>query len=267
MDAGARVTGASRALLTDLYELTMACGYWRLGMAERTAVFYLSFRENPFGNPFSLACGLRPAIEMLQEFEFDDDDLDYLGRLNGADGRGLFDAEFLQYLGQLRLVCDVDAVAEGTIVFPHEPLLRVQGPLLQVPDSRVALTERHQLSDADGHQSRADLPGGGAGSVIEFGLAAGPGRERRPGGESSAYIGGCAATSNVLAGKLFDIPVRGTHAHSWVMTFDDELALIRGLRPGDAEQLHLPGRYLRHATGRGKRHHDSRNDCARRGTN
>ena len=123
--------GHSLALLTDLYQLTMAYGYWKLGMADTHAVFHLSFRKHPFNGGFSIACGLHAAIAYLQGLRFDPSDLDYLATLEGNDGKPLFDRGFLDYLAKLELSCDIDAMPEGTLVFPYEPLVRVTGPLLQ----------------------------------------------------------------------------------------------------------------------------------------
>ena len=120
----------SLALLADLYELTMAYGYWKSGIAQRQAVFYLSFRQNPFHGGYAVCAGLATALEYLEGLRFQEDDLSYLASLAGNDGRPLLEPEFLAALGQLRLECDVDAVAEGTVVFPHEPLVRVTGPLV-----------------------------------------------------------------------------------------------------------------------------------------
>src|SRR3954470_19020219 len=126
-----RVYRHSLALLTDLYQLTMAYGYWKLGRAEREAVFHLSFRKNPFNGGQSPACGRHDAIDYLSGLRFDAEDLAYLATLRGNDERPLFDAGFLDHLGALRFSCDVDAIPEGTVVFPHEPLVRVTGPILQ----------------------------------------------------------------------------------------------------------------------------------------
>src|SRR3954462_13840007 len=119
------------ALLTDLYQLSMAYGYWKAGLASREAVFHLFFRKQPFGGGYSIACGLSDAIEYLRTFGFAEEELAYLGRLTGNDGAPLFSPEFLDYLRRLEWTWTVDAVPEGTVVFPHEPLLRVTGPLIQ----------------------------------------------------------------------------------------------------------------------------------------
>lgn len=121
----------SLALLTDLYQLTMAYGYWKHRVHEREAVFHLYFRKNPFGGGFTVAAGLAQALELLRRFRFDEDDRRYLATLEGNDGKPLFERAFLDYLGQLTLDLDVDGVEEGTVVFPQEPLLRVRGSMIQ----------------------------------------------------------------------------------------------------------------------------------------
>ena len=121
----------SLALLTDLYQLTMAYGYWKLGRAEREGVFHLFFRKLPFAGGYAIAAGIGPAIEYMQGFRFDEPDLAYLATLTGNDGHALFDNDFLRYLGDLRLTVDVDAMLEGTVAFAQEPLVRVRGPMLQ----------------------------------------------------------------------------------------------------------------------------------------
>ncbi|NLE36733.1 MAG: nicotinate phosphoribosyltransferase, partial [Pirellulaceae bacterium] len=125
--SGVRAT----ALLTDLYELTMAQGYWAEGMAEREAAFHLTFRSQPFGGGYAIACGLDQAIDYLRGLRFEPDDLAYLASLTGADGRPLFRDGFLDYLRRFRPRSTVHAVPEGTVVFPHEPLVRVVGPILE----------------------------------------------------------------------------------------------------------------------------------------
>jgi len=216
--------GWSWALLTDLYELTMAHGYWRMGLSERRAVFHLFFRENPFGGGFAVAAGLADACHLLDAFRFADDDVAYLGSLRGADDRALFAAEFLDYLHALRLACDIDAIVEGTVVQPDEPLVRVEGPLLQAQIIESALLNCINFQTlvatkaARIHQAARGRP------VLEFGLRRAQGCDGALAASRAAYIGGCSATSNVLAGKILGLPVRGTHAHSWVLCFADEPA-------------------------------------------
>lgn len=211
-------------LLTDLYQLTMAYGYWKLGMHEREAVFHQIFRRNPFRGNYVVACGLGSVIEFLQELRFQEDDLAYLGQLQARDGTLLFTAEFLDYLRHLRFNCDIDAIPEGTVVFPHQPLIRIKGPLLQgqLLESTLLNIVNFQSLIAT-KASRVCLAAQGD-EVLEFGLRRAQGPDGALSASRAAYIGGCAATSNLLAGKLFGIPVRGTHAHSWVTAFPDEMS-------------------------------------------
>ncbi len=213
----------SLALLTDLYELTMAFGYWKLGRVEEEAVFNLFFRENPFEGGFAVACGLGELIEYLQSFRFDASDLDYLGSLSGNDGQPLFEPAFLDALRTLEFECDLDAIPEGTVVFPHEPLVRVKGPILQcqILESVILNIVNFQTLICT-KAARVCAAAEGA-PILEFGLRRAQGIDGALAASRAAFIGGCFATSNVLAGKLFGIPVRGTHAHSWVMSFDSEM--------------------------------------------
>jgi nicotinate phosphoribosyltransferase len=218
---------ASTALLTDLYQLTMACGYWQSGIAEREAVFHLHFRKNPFQGGFAVACGLRAAIDWLDRLRFTDGDLAYLRGLQGNDGQRLFPEAFLTWLGQMKFALDVDAAPEGTVVFAHEPLLRVQGPLLQcqiVETALLNLLNFHTLVATKAARVCAAAEGD---TVLEFGLRRAQGIDGSLAASYAAYVGGVHATSNVLAGRRFDIPARGTHAHAWVMAFGDELESFR----------------------------------------
>ena len=212
----------SLALLTDLYQLTMAYGYWKLGRAEQRAVFHLSFRRNPFNGGYSVACGLHDAIDLLSGLRFEADDLEYLATLRGNDGRPLFERGFLDYLRDLRFTCDVDAMPEGTAVFPHEPLVRVTGPILQAQIIETPLLNLLNFQTLIATKASRVATAARGDSVLEFGLRRAQGVDGALSASRAAYVGGVAATSNVLAGRLFGIPVRGTHAHSWVMSFDDE---------------------------------------------
>jgi nicotinate phosphoribosyltransferase len=217
----------SLGLLTDLYELTMAFGYWKSGNHEREAAFHLSFRKHPFDGGFTVAAGLATVVEYLECLRFDREDLAYLAGLCGNDDRPLFEPAFLDYLGEMRLACDVHAIPEGTVVFPQEPLVRVTGPLLQAQLLETALLNIINFQTLVATKAaRVALAAQGE-PVLEFGLRRAQGIDGALAASRAAYLGGCAATSNVLAGRLFGIPVRGTHAHSWVMSFDDELAAFR----------------------------------------
>jgi nicotinate phosphoribosyltransferase len=211
------------ALLTDLYQLTMAYGYWKTGRAEREAVFHLFFRRPPFASGFAVTAGLAPALEFIESFRFDASDLDYLATLTGNNGEPLFDRGFLEYLSKLRLTCDLDAMPEGTVAFGQEPILHVQGPIIQCQLLETALLNIINFQTLIATKaSRICLAAQGE-PVIEFGLRRAQGIDGSLAASRAAYIGGCEATSNVLAGKLYGIPVRGTHAHSWIMSFDSEL--------------------------------------------
>ncbi len=213
----------SLALLTDLYELTMAYAYWKSGTADKEAVFHLHFRKPPFGSGFSLACGLAPAIELIEGFRFADDDLAYLAGLRADDGTPLFEKVFLDMLRRMELACDVDAIPEGTAVFPHEPLVRVRGPILQCQILETALLNVINFQTLIATKAARVCLAAQGEPVLEFGLRRAQGIDGGISASRAAYAGGCAATSNVLAGKLFGIPVKGTHAHSWVLSFDSEL--------------------------------------------
>src|SRR5438094_774114 len=119
------------ALTTDLYEVTMACGYWKTGVSDYEAAFHVTFRENPFGGQFTVACGLATLIDFLRSFHFTETEVAYLAAQRGNDGQPLFDSGFLDYMRDLQLTCDIDAIPEGTLVFPNEPLIRVIGPIIQ----------------------------------------------------------------------------------------------------------------------------------------
>lgn len=216
------IYGQSLALLTDLYQLTMAYGYWKTGMREHEAVFNLHFRKNPFGGGYAIACGLAYVVDFLKRFRFDASDLEYLASLRGNDGVQLFENDFLDELAAMRFTCDVDAVPEGTVVFPHEPLVRVRGPIIECQLLESALLNLVNFQTLIATKAARVCEAARGEPVLEFGLRRAQGIDGSLAASRAAYAGGCAATSNTLAGKLFGIPVRGTHAHSWVMAFDTE---------------------------------------------
>ncbi len=224
---GLGVYGGSLALLTDLYQLTMACGYWKGGHAEQEAVFHLTYRRPPFGGGYAIAAGIAPALAYLERLSFTADDLAYLATLQDATQRPLFPQGFLDYLGALKFTCTVDAVPEGSVVFPHEPIVRVRGPILQAQLVETALLDIINFQSLIATKaSRVVMAARGA-PVLEFGLRRAQGIDGGLAASRAAYIGGTSGTSNVLAGKLFGIPVRGTHAHSWVMFHRDERTAFR----------------------------------------
>ncbi len=212
----------SLELLTDLYQLTMAYGYWKSSVAEKEAVFHLFYRRNPFGGGYAIASGLEYVVELLQDFRFRDEDLEYLSGLQGNDDGPLFEHDFLEELSSAKFVCDVDAIPEGTVVFPHEPLIRVIGPIVQCQILETALLNMVNFQTLIATKSSRICHAADGDPVLEFGLRRAQGIDGALAASRAAFIGGCAATSNVLAGKLFGIPVKGTHAHSWIMSFDTE---------------------------------------------
>jgi nicotinate phosphoribosyltransferase len=213
---------SSLATLTDLYELTMAAGYASAGVADRETVFALSFRTLPFEGGYAIAAGLDDALAILENLRFDEVDIDYLRGVQGASGNPLFRDDFLEMLAGLRFTCDVDAILEGTVVFANEPLLRVRGPLLQAQIVESVLLTVIGFQTLVATKAARVVEAAGGSPVLEFGLRRAQGVDGAISAARAAYIGGVAATSNVLAGRLFGIPVRGTHAHSWVQVFGDE---------------------------------------------
>jgi len=208
-------------MLTDFYELTMMQGYLNSEMADRTVVFDLFYRRNPSGNGFAIAAGLEQAVEYVHDLHFSDDDLDYLRKT------GYFDSAFLDALASFKFTGDIYAMPEGTVVFPQEPLVKVKAPIFQAQLLETALLTiiNHQSLIATKAARVCQAAQGDP--VLEFGLRRAQGADAGVYGARAAVIGGCTATSNVLAGRMFGIPVRGTHAHSWVMSFDDELTAFR----------------------------------------
>lgn len=210
--------------LTDLYQLTMAYGYWKSGLHERKSVFHLFFRKHPFKGNFTVAAGLALVADYLQGLQFSVAEIQYLGSLKGADGRALFSETFLHYLQRLKFTGDVYAVPEGTVMFPHEPLIRVEAPLLQAQLIESALLNLVNFSSLIATKSaRLRRIAGEDDTILEFGLRRAQGLDGSLTASRAAFIGGCNASSNVWAGQYLGIPVRGTHAHSWVMVMEDEL--------------------------------------------
>ncbi|MBT4287110.1 MAG: nicotinate phosphoribosyltransferase [Deltaproteobacteria bacterium] len=217
----------SISLLTDLYQLTMAYGYWNANMHDKESVFHMYYRTVPFKGRFCIACGLEDLIAFIDRFTFDQSDQDYLASLRGSDQNPLFTESFIRYLGDLKIDCDIDAVPEGTPIFPNEPIVRVQGSIIQCQllESVILNIINFQTLIATKavricHAAQGD-------EVLEFGLRRAQGLDGALSASRAAYIGGCMGTSNVLAGKMFGIPVKGTMAHSWIMAFEDELEAFK----------------------------------------
>ena len=195
------------------------------GVAGRyaSALFDLATEEKAVPAVAEALSGLADAIQYLLGFKFEKSDIDYLGEIKGNDGKRLFDAGFLKYLGGLKLKLDVDAIPEGTVVYPHEPLIRVRGSILQGQLVETALLNLMNFQSLIATKAARVCMAAQGDPVIEFGLRRAQGIDGALTASRAAYIGGCVATSNVLAGKMFGIPAKGTHAHSWVMSFENEL--------------------------------------------
>lgn len=216
------IYGSSLALLTDFYQLSMSYAYWKAGLDSKEAVFHLFFRRPPFHGGFTIAAGLESVIHFMENFRFDKSDLDYLATLRNNESEPFFSQEFLDYLANLKFSCTVDAIPEGTVVFPYEPLLRIQGPLIQCQILESPLLNLMNFPSLIATKAARICIAAKGDQVLEFGLRRAQGIDGALTASRSAYIGGCHSTSNVLAGKHFGIPVRGTHSHSWIMVFDEE---------------------------------------------
>ena len=214
-------------LLTDLYQLTMAQGYWETGQGATQACFHAYFRDYPFRGGYAIACGMDQLAELIEGFAFSAEDVEYLASLDAPGGGRLFKPAFLEYLRTFSLRVDVDAVAEGAVVFPHEPLVRVMGPIMDCQLIETALLNCVNFETLIATKAaRVCLAAHGL-PVAEFGLRRAQGAGGGMWASRAAVVGGCASTSNVLAGKTYGLPVSGTHAHSWVMSFPNELEAFR----------------------------------------
>ena len=206
-------------LLTDLYQLTMMYGYSKNGQMNKTAVFDVFYRG--IGNNFAIACGLEQVVEYIQNLKFENDDIEYLR------SKKLFDEEFLSLLKDFKFTGDIYAVKEGTVIFPQEPILTVKARLFeaQLIETAILCILNHQTLIAT--KTAKVVYAANGSSVAEFGLRRAQGPDAGIYGARAAMIAGCSSTSNVLAGKMFDVAISGTHAHAWVMSFDTELDAFR----------------------------------------
>lgn len=207
-------------LLTDLYELTMMQGYFK-NPTDQVVVFDAFYRKNPSGGAYAIAAGLEQVVEYIKNLHFTTEDVDYLRTL------GIFDAEFLEYLRGFHFTGDLYAIPEGTVVFPREPLVKVIAPVMEAQLIETAILNliNHQSLIATKaarvvHAAKGD-------GIMEFGLRRAQGPDAGIYGARAAMIGGCIGTSNVLCGEMFDVPVKGTHAHSWIMSFKDEYTAFK----------------------------------------
>lgn len=208
-------------LLVDFYELTMANGFFKEGMRDKTVIFDMFFREVPDNGEYTIVAGLEQLIEYMENLHFSEEDIEFLRDKN------IFDEEFLDYLYNFDFQCDVWAMPEGTLAFPGEPLVTVKGPAIQAQmlETMVLLTLNHQSMIAT-KASRIVKQAKGR-PVVEFGSRRAQGYSAANLGARAAYIGGCAGTANTLSDKMFGVPALGTMAHSWVQMFDSELEAFR----------------------------------------
>ncbi len=207
-------------LLTDLYEITMMQGYFKTGNNEMV-VFDAFYRENPSRGGYAIACGLEQVVEYIKNLQFTTDDIRYLESLH------IFDEDFLKYLSTFRFSGSIWAIPEGTVIFPREPIIKVIAPIMeaQLVETAILNMINHQSLIAT-KAARVCYAAKGDG-VMEFGLRRAQGPDSGIFGARAAVIGGCNGTSNVLAGQTFNIPVKGTHAHSWIMSFPDEYTAFK----------------------------------------
>ena len=208
-------------LLTDLYELTMMQGYFKNRDENRTVIFDAFFRKNPFDGGYSIMCGVEQLVRYIEDLHFSSQDIEYLR------GTGIFSPDFLDYLRDFRFHGDVYTMPEGTLIFPHEPIVKVVAPIMeaQLVETAILCIVNHQSLIAT-KAARICRAAKGR-PVMEFGLRRAQGPDAGTYGARAAVIGGCCGTSNVLCGELFDVPVLGTHAHSWIMSFDNELEAFK----------------------------------------
>ena len=208
-------------LLTDLYELTMMQGYFRNIDRNETVIFDAFYRSNPNGGGYAISAGLEQLISYIKELHFAPQDIKYLASLH------IFDKDFLDYLANFRFSGSIYAIPEGTVIFPREPLVKVIAPIMeaQLVETAILNIINHQSLIAT-KASRVCWAARGDG-IMEFGLRRAQGPDAGTYGARAAVIGGCTGTSNVLCGQLFDVPVKGTHAHSWIMSFPDEYTAFK----------------------------------------
>lgn len=208
-------------LLTDLYELTMMQGYFKHKDRNETVVFDAFYRNNPCGGGYAIAAGLEQLIQYIKELHFSKEDIDYLSGLH------LFEDDFLDYLSNFKFSGDIYAIPEGTVIFPREPIIKVIAPIMeaQLVETAILNIINHQSLIAT-KAARVCYAAKGDG-IMEFGLRRAQGPDAGIYGARAAVIGGCIGTSNVLCGQLFDVPVKGTHAHSWIMSFPDEYTAFK----------------------------------------
>lgn len=215
------------SLNTDLYELTMAQGFWESGLLNTQACFNVFFRDNPFGGGYAIACGMGQIADLIENFVFEEEDISYLASIMAPGGGPMFKKGFLDYLRDFRMDVTVHALPEGDIVFPREPMVRVEGPIIACQLLETALLNLVNFQTLVATKTARIVLAAQGHPVSDFGLRRAQGPDGGLSVARASYIAGAASTSNVLAGKIYGIPVFGTHAHSWVMSFPTELEAFR----------------------------------------
>jgi nicotinate phosphoribosyltransferase len=215
------------SLNTDLYELTMAQGFWESGLVDDQACFNVFFRDNPFHGGYAIACGMGQIADLVENFVFEDEDIEYLASINAPGGGPMFKQGFLDYLRDFRMDVTVYAVPEGDVVFPREPMVRVQGSVIACQLLETALLNLVNFQTLVATKTARIVHAAEGHPVSDFGLRRAQGPDGGLAVARASYIAGASSTSNVLAGKIYGIPVFGTHAHSWVMAFPTEVEAFR----------------------------------------
>lgn len=211
---------SSNALFTDFYELTMAQGYWKEGM-NQTVVFDMFFRKNPFNGGFSVLAGNETLLDAITQFSFSEDDINYLAE------QKIFEKGFLDYLKEFKFSGDIYMMDEGTVIFPQEPLLRIHANLIEAQIVEGLILNVINFQSLIATKTARVWIASKKAPIMEFGLRRAQGPDGAMSATRAAYIGGSSGTSNTLAGKLYGIPVMGTMAHSWIMSFPSELEAFR----------------------------------------
>jgi len=215
------------SLNTDLYELTMAQGFWESGLVDDQACFNVFFRDNPFHGGYAIACGMGQIADLVENFVFEDEDIEYLASINAPGGGPMFKQGFLDYLRDFKMDVTVYAVPEGDVVFPREPMVRVQGSVIACQLLETALLNLVNFQTLVATKTARIVHAAEGHPVSDFGLRRAQGPDGGLAVARASYIAGASSTSNVLAGKIYGIPVFGTHAHSWVMAFPTEVEAFR----------------------------------------
>ena len=210
----------SSALFSDFYELTMAQGYWK-GKKEIRVSFDMFFRRNPFGGGYSIFAGLWPLLNTIKDLHFDSDDILFLKSLN------LFEEGFLSYLSTFKFSGSIYAMQEGSLIFPNEPIIRVEANIIEALILEGLILNTINFQSLIATKTARVFLSSNKGNIMEFGLRRAQGMDGAMSASRAAFIGGAYGTSNILAGKEYGIPCLGTMAHSWVMSFENEVEAFR----------------------------------------